>query len=144
MASERRPRSKSARARLTTTKMDLEESLLEQNADYVRSKRAKSAMSNRTRAEVSRYVMPRHAETEEFEQTQYTAQFEAKAGETPEMRPSSPTRRNNPHPADVSCICAGTLRRSRVALRRREALPPVRLRPLEGIVLWRFDLLCNI
>lgn len=97
---ERRPRSKSARARLSTTKMEFEGSL-ESCADYARSKRAKSALSNRTKAESSRCVLPKAVESEEFEQTHYTSHFEGKPGDLPEVRPSSPTRRNNPHPAEV-------------------------------------------
>lgn len=98
----RRARSKSAKARLVTTKMDLDERMLSHRPDFTKSKRAQSAMGNKTRSENSQFVLPSYQKDDDLGTTNYEEEFEAKEGDVPAVRPSSPTRRNNPHPADVS------------------------------------------
>ena len=98
----RRVRSKSAKARLTTTKIDLDEGMLSHRPDFNKSKRAQSAMGNKTRSEASRFVLPAYKTEDKLGETHYEAEYEAKKGDLPDVRPSSPTRRNNPHPSDVS------------------------------------------
>lgn len=98
----------SAKPRLTTTKMELEEALAAQASDYIESKRVSSASGNKRKSESSGYVFPRRKERDDFGQTYYSSQYEAKEGD-PDCRvarATSPTRRNNPHPKEVGYVSA--------------------------------------
>eukprot|EP00117_Sycon_ciliatum_P020426 scpid25115/ scgid18200/ len=96
----RRMRSKSAKARLTTTKIDLDEGMLSHRPDFNKSKRAQSAMGNKARAERSKFVLPGFKQEDNLGTTHYEEEFEKKKGDMAAVRPSSPTRRNNPHPSE--------------------------------------------
>ncbi|XP_065194415.1 uncharacterized protein LOC135825721 [Sycon ciliatum] len=100
-----KPRSKSAKPGLMmTTNKELEAALMsEQGLSYTESKRAASAVGNRRKGEGTGYVLPRARQREEEKlKSYYTSQFEAKhvSAEDRQARPTSPTRRNNPHPQE--------------------------------------------
>lgn len=71
-----------------------------------RKKRVKSAKLNREKQNSSTKVFPRplSAEKKERYTSMYNKDFEGSYIPPTEPRPTSPTRRNNPHPSQV-CIC---------------------------------------
>ena len=105
---ESRPHSriKSATARLTPP--GLQKPLQIQQAGVKeRQKRVSSAKLNREKQNSSKKVFPRpsSAEKKERYKTVYNKDFEGMYQPPTEPRPTSPTRRNNPHPSQV-CILA--------------------------------------
>ena len=66
--------------------------------------RASSAKAIRDKHITSKKVFPRHhlKDPKEHYTTMYANDFDGKYVPPPEPRPTSPTRRNNPHPSKVS------------------------------------------
>ena len=92
-------RVKSATARLTPT----ESQKPKQNNEQSAKERVKSARLNREKNDSSKKVFPRPitAEKKERYTSIYNKDFEGTYLPPTEPRPTSPTRRNNPHPTQV-------------------------------------------
>lgn len=92
-------RSKSAKARLTPTEPMKPKQDLSQSA----KERAEFALLNREKNESSKKVFPRPSSGDKKERyrTIYNKDFEGSFITPLEPRPTSPTRRNNPHPSKV-------------------------------------------
>ncbi|XP_062516979.1 uncharacterized protein LOC134192274 [Corticium candelabrum] len=88
----RRARAKSAHARLLSSPSD-------NVVDYTKSRRVQSARMLKRQHESSEYVLPRPASRASLQQTVYSTQFCKKDTPPAPLRPTSPTRRNNPHPS---------------------------------------------
>ena len=109
MAASTKPRrTKSARPDLmVTTNKELERQLMaEKSLDYSLSQRATSAHGNKRKSEGTGHVFPRQSRKDGDDdqlKTYYASQFEAKtvSADERQARPTSSTRRNNPHPQQV-------------------------------------------
>ena len=97
-----RPRSRSARARLISPVSGRVGPSLDREALVKEAKeRAKSAKMIRGKHTGSSKVFPGHKSKDRFT-SMYSTDFDGSFAPAPELRPTSPTRRNNPHPAKVS------------------------------------------
>lgn len=102
-----RPRSRSARARLTPPGPETVALFSDREAVVKEAReRAKSAKVIRGKHTASSKVFPGRpmgskANKERFT-SMYSTDFDGSFTAPPELRPTSPTRRNNPHPAKVS------------------------------------------
>ena len=74
--------------------------------ESVKEKRIDSAKLNREKNESSKKVFPQPTsdKTKERYRSIYNKDFEGSYTTPLEPRPTSPTRRNNPHPSQVLCI----------------------------------------
>eukprot|EP00118_Oscarella_pearsei_P026781 m.310436 g.310436 ORF g.310436 m.310436 type:complete len:402 (+) comp51623_c0_seq1:135-1340(+) len=93
---ERRPRVKSAHARLVTTSSD---DAAVPYIDYSRTNRVKSANQLKRQHQASHFVFPEPSASNAWQATSYGEHFARKFGRPATARPTSPTRRNKPHPA---------------------------------------------
>lgn len=97
-----RPRSRSARARLTPPGPESTGLAFDREAVIREAKeRAKSAKLIRGKHTASTKVFPGQASKERFT-SMYSTDFDGAFSSPSELRPTSPTRRNNPHPAKVT------------------------------------------
>ncbi len=102
-----RPRSRSAKARLTPPGPETVAMLADREAVVKEAReRAKSAKVIRGKHTASSKVFPARpssrANKDRFT-SMYSSDFDGSFTAPPELRPTSPTRRNNPHPAKVEC-----------------------------------------
>lgn len=100
---ESRPQSrvKSASGRRSSSEKPLE--IQQQPSVKERQKRVSSARLNREKNNSSKKVFPRPGSAEKKERytSIYNRDFEGTYQRPTEPRPTSPTRRNNPHPSQV-------------------------------------------
>ena len=98
-------RTKSAIARLTPPEPEKPKQSHQLGAKE-REKRVKSASLNREKNQSSKKVFPRPSSGDKKERyrTIYNKDFEGTYISPVEPRPTSPTRRNNPHPTQVSTL----------------------------------------
>ena len=106
-----RPRSRSAKARLTPPGPETISLLADREAVVKEAReRAKSAKIIRGKHTGSSKVFPARpssrASKDRFT-SMYSTDFDGSFTQPPELRPTSPTRRNNPHPAKVECAWYG-------------------------------------
>ena len=105
---QERPRSRSAKARLTPSRSEsatnkggvIREDVLKEARE-----RAKSAKLIRGKHTASTQVFPAHRSVKSNKErftSMYSTDYDGTYVSPPELRPTSPTRRNNPHPAKVS------------------------------------------
>lgn len=106
-----RPRSRSAKARLTPPGPETVSLFTDREAVVKEAReRAKSAKVIRGKHTGSSKIFPARpssrASKDRFT-SMYSTDFDGSFTQPPELRPTSPTRRNNPHPAKVECAWHG-------------------------------------
>ncbi len=106
-----RPRSRSAKARMTPPGPETVNLFADREAVVKEAReRAKSAKVIRGKHTASSKVFPARsssrANTKDRFTSMYSTDFDGSFTLPPELRPTSPTRRNNPHPAKVLSVHA--------------------------------------
>lgn len=108
-----RPRSRSAKARLTpsgpesTTFAFNKGTITREDVLKEAKERAKSAKLIRGKHTASTQLFPSQRSSKERFTSMYSTDYDGTFASPPDLRPTSPTRRNNPHPAKVSWQSCG-------------------------------------